>query len=142
MNNNIRMKPPTPATLTIREDSHTTSKPKPKIRIVHIIAPEIIKTDAANFRELVQRLTGKHATRAVGKREKVRLVSARNRLEAEKRDDHCGMWRAEENLSAGGFLSDLAEVDGFLQGFTDFPMHPLSSSAHMDHMIGELSQVA
>ncbi|KAL3534177.1 hypothetical protein ACH5RR_002638 [Cinchona calisaya] len=32
---------------------------KPKIRIIHIFAPEIIKTDVANFRELVQRLTGK-----------------------------------------------------------------------------------
>ncbi|CAL1372390.1 unnamed protein product [Linum trigynum] len=34
------------------------SKP-PKIRIIHIFAPEIIKTDVANFRELVHRLTGK-----------------------------------------------------------------------------------
>jgi hypothetical protein len=36
--------------------SHTT---RPKIKIVHITAPEIIKTDVANFRDLVQRLTGK-----------------------------------------------------------------------------------
>lgn len=40
-------------------DSHVISKGKPKIRIIHIYAPEIIKTDAENFRELVQRLTGK-----------------------------------------------------------------------------------
>ncbi|XP_015691610.2 nuclear speckle RNA-binding protein B-like [Oryza brachyantha] len=33
-----------------------------KIRIVHVLAPEVIKTDARNFRELVQRLTGKPAT--------------------------------------------------------------------------------
>ncbi|KAL6539865.1 hypothetical protein OROHE_011636 [Orobanche hederae] len=32
---------------------------KSEIRIIHIFAPQIIKTDAANFRELVQRLTGK-----------------------------------------------------------------------------------
>ncbi|KAL3533928.1 hypothetical protein ACH5RR_007449 [Cinchona calisaya] len=38
------------------------SKMKPKIRIIHIFAPEIIKTDVANFRELVQRLTGKPTT--------------------------------------------------------------------------------
>ncbi|XP_019425386.1 PREDICTED: VQ motif-containing protein 17-like [Lupinus angustifolius] len=43
----------------IERDSHVISKFKPKIRIIHIYAPEIIKTDAANFRELVQRLTGK-----------------------------------------------------------------------------------
>ncbi|KAE9590483.1 hypothetical protein Lalb_Chr20g0108211 [Lupinus albus] len=43
----------------VERDSHVISKFKPKIRIIHIYAPEIIKTDAANFRELVQRLTGK-----------------------------------------------------------------------------------
>ncbi|KAJ0037582.1 hypothetical protein Pint_24119 [Pistacia integerrima] len=37
----------------------TSHKFKPKIRIIHIFAPQIIKTDVANFRELVQRLTGK-----------------------------------------------------------------------------------
>lgn len=45
--------------LAVHRDSQTISKPKPKIRIIHIFAPEIIKTDVANFRELVQRLTGK-----------------------------------------------------------------------------------
>lgn len=49
----------TPSTLSMQKDSHTISKLKPKIRIIHIFAPEIIKTDVANFRELVQRLTGK-----------------------------------------------------------------------------------
>ncbi|CAN6201099.1 unnamed protein product [Urochloa humidicola] len=48
--------------------SHTAMPPlpptRPKIRIIHIIAPEIIKTDVANFRDLVQRLTGKPAAAA------------------------------------------------------------------------------
>ncbi|XP_054813480.1 VQ motif-containing protein 25-like [Prosopis cineraria] len=35
------------------------SKLKPKIRVIHVDAPRIIQTDAANFRDLVQRLTGK-----------------------------------------------------------------------------------
>ncbi|WCJ19026.1 VQ motif-containing protein [Euphorbia peplus] len=53
-----------PSNLSLRKLSHTTtnnmiSKLKPKVRIIHIFAPEIIKTDVANFRELVQRLTGK-----------------------------------------------------------------------------------
>lgn len=48
-----------PQPLGIHRDSQTISKAKPKIRIIHIFAPEIIKTDVANFRELVQRLTGK-----------------------------------------------------------------------------------
>ncbi|KAF7018729.1 hypothetical protein CFC21_031986 [Triticum aestivum] len=33
--------------------------PPRKIRIVHVLAPEVIKTDARHFRDLVQRLTGK-----------------------------------------------------------------------------------
>ncbi|XP_047074320.1 uncharacterized protein LOC124683949 [Lolium rigidum] len=39
--------------------SSRTTTTRPAIRIIHIIAPEIIKTDAANFRSLVQRLTGR-----------------------------------------------------------------------------------
>ncbi|XP_028799639.1 VQ motif-containing protein 25-like [Neltuma alba] len=45
--------------LGIGTSSNLIAKLKPKIRIIHVYAPEIIKTDAANFRELVQRLTGK-----------------------------------------------------------------------------------
>ncbi|MED6203886.1 hypothetical protein PIB30_003625 [Stylosanthes scabra] len=45
---------------SLHQDSHTICKTnKPKIRIIHIYAPEIIKTDVDNFRELVQNLTGK-----------------------------------------------------------------------------------
>ncbi|KAM7265685.1 hypothetical protein ACFE04_003368 [Oxalis oulophora] len=47
---------------TLNKNSQMITKPKPKIRIIHIFAPEIIKTDVANFRELVQRLTGKPPT--------------------------------------------------------------------------------
>ncbi|KAG8066609.1 hypothetical protein GUJ93_ZPchr0004g38409 [Zizania palustris] len=32
--------------------------PPRKVRIVHVLAPEVIKTEARHFRELVQRLTG------------------------------------------------------------------------------------
>lgn len=49
-----------PSKFAMNEYSRSTiSKVKPKIRIIHIVAPEIIKTDVGNFRELVQRLTGK-----------------------------------------------------------------------------------
>nr|CAD1839278.1 unnamed protein product [Ananas comosus var. bracteatus] len=54
-------------TFSVRKDSHTISKPKPEIRIVHIFAPEIIKTDVDNFRELVQQLTGKPRGRIIKK---------------------------------------------------------------------------
>uniref|UniRef100_A0ACD5UHR9 Uncharacterized protein n=1 Tax=Avena sativa TaxID=4498 RepID=A0ACD5UHR9_AVESA len=39
-----------------------TTTTRPVIKIIHILAPEIIKTDAANFRDLVQRLTGSQQT--------------------------------------------------------------------------------
>ncbi|CAK9157388.1 unnamed protein product [Ilex paraguariensis] len=45
--------------LAMHKDSQTISKVKPKIHIIHIFAPKIFKTDASNFWELVQRLTGK-----------------------------------------------------------------------------------
>lgn len=56
----------TPSKLTIYKDSHTVTKLKPKIRIIHVVAPEIIKTDVKNFRELVQRLTGKTTAEVKG----------------------------------------------------------------------------
>jgi|UniRef100_A0A804PVX1 hypothetical protein len=34
---------------------------RPKIKIIHIITPEIMKTDVAHFRAFMQRLTGKPA---------------------------------------------------------------------------------
>ncbi|EYU42250.1 hypothetical protein MIMGU_mgv1a023563mg [Erythranthe guttata] len=45
--------------LAIQNGSHVISKQKPIIRIIHIVAPEIIKTDVGSFRDLVQKLTGK-----------------------------------------------------------------------------------
>ncbi|KAG8037194.1 hypothetical protein GUJ93_ZPchr0012g20381 [Zizania palustris] len=47
-----------------KDSSGEIPKGRPKIKIIHIIAPEIINTDVANFRELVQRLTGKNGAAA------------------------------------------------------------------------------
>ncbi|ESQ52931.1 hypothetical protein EUTSA_v10017963mg [Eutrema salsugineum] len=47
------------STIAMHKQSRTLTKSKPKIRIIHIYAPEIIKTDVSNFRETVQKLTGK-----------------------------------------------------------------------------------
>jgi hypothetical protein len=47
--------------------SHAIAKGPPrKIRIVHVVEPTVIKTDARQFRELVQRLTGKPSGRGGG----------------------------------------------------------------------------
>lgn len=125
--------PPRPATLTLREDSHSISKPKPKIRIVHIFAPEIIKTDAANFRELVQRLTGKPAAKRAGRRKEA--VCRQVMMKKEPVEER--MWRVEESLDGNNYVSglNLGDVDGFFNGLSDFnPMLPLSSSSHMDYL--------
>ncbi|CAF1804699.1 hypothetical protein HID58_058361 [Brassica napus] len=57
--------------VSMNKNSQVISKIKPKIRIIHIFAPEIIKTDVKNFRSLVQSLTGK-PTAAEAKADKKR----------------------------------------------------------------------
>ncbi|KAF8660340.1 hypothetical protein HU200_057920 [Digitaria exilis] len=48
-----------PANSAHRLSSHSIAKAPPrKIRIIHVLAPEVIKTEARHFRDLVQRLTG------------------------------------------------------------------------------------
>ncbi|KAF8087839.1 hypothetical protein N665_0565s0025 [Sinapis alba] len=56
--------------VSMNKNSQVISKIKPKIRIIHIFAPEVIKTEVKNFRSLVQSLTGKPAAGEVktGKR--------------------------------------------------------------------------
>ncbi|XP_010928982.1 VQ motif-containing protein 17 [Elaeis guineensis] len=124
-----------PGTLGLREDSHMISKMKPKVRIVHIFAPEIIKTDVENFRELVQRLTGKPEERNGGeKKEAAETMGMRQghgvswhgemvkgELQEEKRE----LWK---EVSSGGFLSGFSDVDGFFHGLNDCPLLPFSSS--------------
>ncbi|MBA0587865.1 hypothetical protein Gorai_000986, partial [Gossypium raimondii] len=71
MKKQTRMSPSTP--LSIHKDSQIISKAKPKIRIIHLLAPQIIKTDVANFRQLVQTLTGKPPQEKGSKDQKMEL---------------------------------------------------------------------
>ncbi|KAF8043786.1 hypothetical protein BT93_A1952 [Corymbia citriodora subsp. variegata] len=73
-----RIPNPSPSPLAMHKHSRSVSKAngKPKIRIIHIFAPEIIKTDVENFRELVQRLTGKPSERD-GAKSKPRRIAKR-----------------------------------------------------------------
>ncbi|KAL0346293.1 UNVERIFIED_CONTAM: VQ motif-containing protein 17 [Sesamum radiatum] len=57
-----------------------SSRRKPKIRIIHIFAPEIIKTDAANFREVVQRLTGNTSTDESSSCSTKKIIRSRSRM--------------------------------------------------------------
>ncbi|KAK9124996.1 hypothetical protein Scep_013842 [Stephania cephalantha] len=148
----------TPSPLAMHSNSHVISKLKPKIRIVHIFAPEVIKTDVENFRELVQRLTGKPAERkTVTKNNKkvnlmrstaIRAVTKKKKT-VELGDHHhvCrnagygterikdeeeelgGMWGGENNLS--GFFGGFGDLERFIQGFGEFPLISANAS-HVD----------
>ncbi|KAL1533989.1 hypothetical protein AAHA92_15732 [Salvia divinorum] len=73
---------------------------KQKIRIIHIFAPEIIKTDAANFRELVQRLTGKPGITKGLRKKEARILSSSKKMEMSAN-------------SGGGFLGGFDEINHF-----------------------------
>ncbi|KAD6119739.1 hypothetical protein E3N88_11010 [Mikania micrantha] len=100
--------------ITMHKDSHMISKSKPKIRIIHIFAPEIIKTDVANFRELVQRLTGKPTEKKKLKtRKQSHKRSGFSSVGLEVRDKIKGeddIWVGAN--SGGGFLGGLVILMG------------------------------
>ncbi|KAK4345939.1 hypothetical protein RND71_036115 [Anisodus tanguticus] len=146
-----RTSPSTP--LRMNKNSQNISKLKPKIHIIHIFAPEIIKTDVANFRELVQRLTGKPSeikknnnnikkiSRISTSKKlvpnKLELIRSgfnypselmRERIKGEEED----IWRNANY--GGGFLSGFQEFDGFMQEFNQLPFLPLDANTinHLD----------
>ncbi|QCE05190.1 VQ motif-containing protein 17-like [Vigna unguiculata] len=126
--------------LAMHRDSHMVSKAKPKIRIIHIFAPEIIKTDVENFRELVQKLTGKPSGEKCCKKKKAR---AKNEEEysrmSEYDDNNGGCWgldvtreKVKEEVgvcssdeSCGGYLGGFTDLEGFISEIAAFPFLPL-----------------
>ncbi|KAL6505998.1 hypothetical protein OROHE_022717 [Orobanche hederae] len=117
--------------LSMHKNSHTISKSNPKIRIIHIFAPEIIKTDAENFRELVQRLTGKPTDEdsKEDRDKKMSRVSRRKEHEifcSNKKKGLRERIKGEEEIwsganSGGGFLGGFADQYdyGFMQEIND-----------------------
>lgn len=134
--------------LGMHKDSHLISKTtpsKPKVRIIHVFTPEIIKTDVANFRDLVQNLTGKPAvptglpepnhkvkssTRSAPPSKKMEnsmqiIRGERDRVKEEIQDYM--MWRSSSSATAGdhhktnGFLDGFSDLDGFIEEFSEFP---------------------
>ncbi|KAK9123160.1 hypothetical protein Sjap_012762 [Stephania japonica] len=132
---------------------------KPKIRIVHIFAPKAIETDPANFRQLVQRLTGKPAARkgrsSGSKRRNDHKMMVMRRganeglvpLEVQLMEEASlsltssqSSWdryrcdpmigmKEEEGMWRGG----LEDFDGFVQGLVEFPFMPLLNNTSCDH---------
>ncbi|KAI9116570.1 hypothetical protein K1719_012737 [Acacia pycnantha] len=129
--------------LGIGTSSNLISKLKPKIRIIHVYAPEVIKTDAANFRELVQRLTGKpeheEEEEKGGRRRKTKtppkrldpmmimeeqeqelMLDVQNGLRTEKEGENNDNGKFS---SGGGFLEGFSsEFDCFMEEFSTMPV--------------------
>ncbi|KAG7634834.1 VQ motif [Arabidopsis suecica] len=136
------------SSIAVHKQSYSITKSKPKIRIIHIFAPEIIKTDVANFRELVQSLTGKpddqRTSKAKTRRDMHRLhrqVQDMINTEKLREPEHCDQgfclnaeelsmtWNGNNGAgeSSGGFLNGLGDFEGFIQELGEFPYLPLSS---------------
>ncbi|XP_054782157.1 VQ motif-containing protein 17-like [Prosopis cineraria] len=131
--------------LGMHKHSQTISKMKPKIRIIHIFAPEIIQTDVHNFRKLVQRLTGKPtAIQNYSRKTKQETRVSESRdvadpVKMELTDGFLGFDQSTERLikeeqgfynseiSSGGYLRGL---EGFISEFGNFPFSPNSDAAH------------
>lgn len=142
----------------MHRDSHTISKLKPKIRIIHIIAPEIIKTDVENFRELVQRLTGKHAARdqVKGKKERRKKIESSSPQQEDQhrlmmnmlqQENTTRIMKEEESSSheegiygssSNGSLSGFGSMEGFIQDLGDqYPLFPNFKPTQIN-MFGEM----
>ncbi|THU50608.1 hypothetical protein C4D60_Mb06t22050 [Musa balbisiana] len=110
--------PQQPTTPAMHDCLRESKKLKPEIRVVHVSSPEIIKTDAANFRELE-----KHEEYGCGK-------GAKRGSEVEETRE---LW-VEKN--SGCFSSKFGEIDSFLQELSDVPLPPWCSSPRVE-VVGE-----
>lgn len=130
----------------MHKDSHLISKlKKPKIRIIHVFAPEVIKTDAANFRELVQNLTGnkqahgdaesKHGgmMRKLKKTSSSAAGKSLKKMEEQMQNGYLikeeiqDTWRGEKINTS--FLDGFSDLEyGFIEDLNRIHSLPLSSS--------------
>ncbi|XP_030457951.1 VQ motif-containing protein 17 [Syzygium oleosum] len=144
--------------LGFHRDSRSIAKVKPKIRIIHIFAPEIIKTDTANFRGLVQRLTGKPSASAADhqksrKRKSSALIVPKREghqkimpekpiprkmeqinllrgfdLRERMKEEDAMMMMMRGGGDGGGYLKDFADLDGFMLELGGLPLLPVDAS--------------
>ncbi|KAJ7976007.1 VQ motif-containing protein [Quillaja saponaria] len=115
--------------LAMHKNSQTISKTKPKIRIIHIFAPEIIRTDVENFRELVQRLTGKPSVDSENdcKVKKPRVVSGSRKNHHHHQDQSISKGSStssnvheycdESQLYSGNYMNMTMKMDRIRNGF-------------------------
>ncbi|KAJ8645239.1 hypothetical protein MRB53_006987 [Persea americana] len=134
---------PLSTSIVMHKQSHAVSKLKRNIRIVHLIAPEVIKTDVENFRELVQRLTGKPASarKCIDKNKKKKVEGCSIHVmdsNVSESSNRCEERVKEEEMRGkknSGFFGGFGDLGGFTQGMTEFPLSMTSS--HVDAFRGE-----
>lgn len=132
--------------LFVNDFSRTIFKQKPKIRIIHIVEPKIIKTNVENFQELVQRLTGKPVERkgntSMGKtvlplimHPKPYCSNPGNKTESAGapilQDTQKVKKEIEQICDAenqNDLLSLLEELDGFIHDMDEFPLLSFTST--------------
>ncbi|CAL9181667.1 unnamed protein product [Musa hybrid cultivar] len=115
--------------LGMKDSSHAITKPKPEIRIIHVFEPEIMKTDAANFRELVQRLTGKPVAAVGGKKKGKKLIDSKHdREKLTCKEEVKQEALEEEERMIENTCCTQEEMDDFLQVLSGFPLSSPSSS--------------
>ncbi|KAK4783781.1 hypothetical protein SAY86_018149 [Trapa natans] len=121
---------PTPPSLPIYRPPRHIAKVKPEIRIIHVFTPEVIKTDTENFRELVQRLTGKslnadHQNRKLGPSKTTKGLHKHkpNKQKMESLDGFIGSAFHDED-----YFSPLLDIERFIEGMNDLPLLPIDPS--------------
>ncbi|KAK1401329.1 VQ domain-containing protein [Heracleum sosnowskyi] len=83
---------------------------KPKIRIIHVLEPTIIQTDVSNFREMVQRLTGKPKPASIERKRRLQdWDSDKKKMKKERKVLYCQSSYGNECYD--GFL----ELDGLFE---------------------------
>ncbi|KAJ1396037.1 hypothetical protein SESBI_32866 [Sesbania bispinosa] len=113
--------------------AQTISKTKRKIRIIHILAPQIIKTDTENFRELVQRITGKPSGEKCCKQKNPTIAPGNEGGIDQESSSFWGLDQSREKkvkeelgfCSDGSYLGGFSDLEGFISELGEFPMLPL-----------------
>lgn len=98
-------------------DLQSAMQHAPTIRVIHIFAPRVIKTDVANFRSTVQKLTGK------GKTKSQRRAARAVKDGAYIRNDEDSTSHAPELLPQAGGMMSPAQANGTAGLYWDQQQH-------------------
>ncbi|WOG95674.1 hypothetical protein DCAR_0415001 [Daucus carota subsp. sativus] len=113
----------TTSKLSMQRDSHFILKHK--VRVIHLYEPKIIQTDVSNFREMVQKLTGRSAK--ITKRKTASFVESREERLVKK--DGASVKEVDLFDGFDDMDDDLFGED--LAGFSIYPNSSIQDSKYM-----------